>query len=314
MNVLGWLNLPEYIMVILAGVLAGAISRVLLLRIDYRQYPGYPHGYLAHLSLGFIASALGAVAVPAILEPDYTAATFLALAAQQFREIRNIERKTLESLESTELVKRGLDYIEGIARTFEARNYLVMGTAFATSLATQLGGLSAAIITALAALFVCRHFMSGELIGNICDVVPAELSFDGPLLMVDEIGIMNIGLASMREKIVTEGLAVKIIPRDGNARATIHDIGQRNALAFTAAVILGTKKDVDIPEFTPMARKNPDTGDVGLYILPVEKDMERLIAAARLTPVLESARSKPLTAGSVVKAARKKQAKGGLKR
>ncbi|HHU87265.1 MAG: YIEGIA family protein [Pelotomaculaceae bacterium] len=306
MNAFGWTNQPEYLAVILAGVLAGTISRALLLRIDYRQYPGYPHGYLAHLSLGFISSALGAVAVPAILKPDYTAVTFLALAAQQFREIRNMERRTLESLESTELVKRGLDYIEGIARTFEARNYLVMGTAFATSLAAQFGGFFAAVVTALVALIVSRVFMSGEVIGNICDVVPATLSFKGPILMVDEIGIMNVGLASMRAKIIKDGLAVKIIPRDGNARATIHDIGQRNALAFTAAVILGTKKDVDIPEFTPMARKNPDTGDVGLYILPVEKDMEQLIAAIKLTPVLESARSKPLTAGSVTKKARKK--------
>jgi hypothetical protein len=227
MNAFGWTNQPEYLAVILAGVLAGTISRALLLRIDYRQYPGYPHGYLAHLSLGFISSALGAVAVPAILKPDYTAVTFLALAAQQFREIRNMERRTLESLESTELVKRGLDYIEGIARTFEARNYLVMGTAFATSLAAQFGGFFAAVVTALVALIVSRVFMSGEVIGNICDVVPATLSFKGPILMVDEIGIMNVGLASMRAKIIKDGLAVKIIPRDGNARATIHDIGQR---------------------------------------------------------------------------------------
>ena len=220
-----------------------------------------------------------------------------------------MERRTLESLESTELVKRGLDYIEGIARTFEARNYLVMGTAFVTSLAAQFGGTFAAVVTALVALIISRYFMSGEVIGNICDVVPAKISFKGPTLMVDEIGIMNVGLASMRAKIMEDGLAVKIIPRDGNARATIHDIGQRNAIAFTAAVILGTNKDVDIPEFTPMARKNPDTGEVGLYILPVEKDLEQLIAAVKLTPVLESARSK-LTAGSVVKKPEESKLKG----
>ncbi len=299
--------MPDYLVVILAGVIAGVSSRIVLLRIDYRQYPGYPHGYLAHLSLGFVSSALGAVAIPAILKPDYTAVTFLALAAQQFREIRTMERRTLESLERTELVKRGLDYIEGIARTFEARNYLVMGTAFVTSLAAQFGGLAAAVFTALVALIFSHYFMSGDVIGNICDISPARLYFKGPILMVDEISIMNVGLESMRTKILKDGLAVKIRPIDGNARATIHDVGQR--IAFTAAVILGTKKDVDIPEFTPMARKNPDTGDVGLYILPVEKDMEQLIAAVKLTPVLESARSKPLKAGPVIKAARKE---GGL--
>lgn len=298
--------MPDYLMVILAGLLAGTASRMLLLRIDYRQYPGYPHGYLAHASLGFIASALGAVAIPAILKPDFAAVTFLALAAQQFREIRNMERRTLESLERSELVKRGLDYIEGIARTFEARNYLVMGTSFVTSLAAQFGGLTAAGVVAFLALLFSHYFMSGEVIGDICDVVPARLSFEHSIMMVDEIGIMNVGLKSMREKILQDGLAVKIKPRDGNARATVHDIGQRAAIAFTAAVILGTKKDVDIPEFTPLARKNPDTGEVGLYILPVEKDIKQLIAAVKLTPVLESARSKPLKAGSSIKAAKKK--------
>jgi hypothetical protein len=124
--------------------------------------------------------------------------------------------------------------------------------------------------------------------------------------MVDEIGIMNVGLKSMREKILKDGLGVKLKPRDGNARSTLHDIGQRNAIAFTAAVVLGTKKDVDIPEYTPLARKNPDTGEVGLYIMPVEHDMDQLIAAVKLTPVLESARSKPLKAGASIKAAKEK--------
>ncbi|HBK52913.1 MAG TPA: hypothetical protein DDZ44_03100, partial [Syntrophomonas wolfei] len=62
---------------------------------------------------------------PAIAKPDYVAVTFLALAAQQFREIRNMERETLSKLEESKLIPRGPDYIEGIARVFEARNYLV---------------------------------------------------------------------------------------------------------------------------------------------------------------------------------------------
>lgn len=298
--------MPEYLIVIAAGILAGTLSRVILLRSDYRQYPGYPHGYLSHLLLGFIASALGAVAVPAVMAPEYTAVTFLALAAQQFREIRDMERRTLESLERTELIKRGLDYIEGIARTFEARNYLVMATAFATSLATQFGGLPAGGVAAVITILLSRNLMSGEILGNICDIVPARLSFDGPTLMVDEIGLINVGLKNMREEILKNGLAVKIKPKDGNARSIIHDMGQRKAIAFTAAVILGTKKDVDIPEYTPLVRKNPDTGEAGLYIMPVERDMEQLIAAVKLTPVLESASSKPLLAGSSIKKAKNK--------
>ncbi len=53
------------------GIAAGFINRWILLRYDYRHYPTYPHGHVTHLALGFIAASLGAVAIPAIAEPDY---------------------------------------------------------------------------------------------------------------------------------------------------------------------------------------------------------------------------------------------------
>lgn len=40
-----------------------------------------------------------------------------------------MERETLLKLEENELVQRGVDYVEEIARTFEARNYLTIFTA-----------------------------------------------------------------------------------------------------------------------------------------------------------------------------------------
>jgi hypothetical protein len=270
------------------------LARLLLIRLDYRQYPGYPHGYISHLALGAIASALGAVAVPALLNKDFTAFTFLALAAQQFREIRNIERETLQNLEETRLEKRGKDYIEGIARTFEARNYLVMITAFLTSVAAVLGGIIGAAVVAVILIFFSLTFMTGETIGDICEVIPGEINFKGSLLRVNDIDFMSVGLPEMREKIKKEALGVMIKPKDDNARATLHDMGQRMAIAHTAAVIMGSKKDVDIPEFTPLVRKNPDTGAVALYIMPIEKDLESLILAVKRTPVLESARVRPL--------------------
>jgi len=52
---------------------------------------------------------------------------------------------------------------------------------------------------------------------------------------------------------------------------------------------------VDTPELTPLARKNIDTGELGLYILPAIRDMEALLLAVKRTPVLESSRSKPLS-------------------
>src|SRR5262245_33410102 len=103
---------------ILLGVLFGITSRMIMLRTDYRQYPTYPHGRSSHISLGVIAAALGAVAVPALDKKDFTAITFLSLAAQQFRDVRKMERETLSKIDSMELVPRGSTYIEGIAMVF----------------------------------------------------------------------------------------------------------------------------------------------------------------------------------------------------
>ncbi len=119
----------EYLPAIAAGLVLGFLARLYMLRVDFRQYPSYPHGYASHLAFGFIAAALGAVAIPALLAEDFVAVTFLALAAQQFREVRNIERESLQKTEQTEIVPRGTGYIEGIAILFEARNYLAIFTA-----------------------------------------------------------------------------------------------------------------------------------------------------------------------------------------
>ncbi|ADG82439.1 hypothetical protein Tfer_0614 [Thermincola ferriacetica] len=277
------------------GLIFGTLARILMLRSDYRQYPGYPHGYVTHISLGFIAAAIGTIAIPAIAEKEFAAVTFLALAAQQFREIRNMERESLAALEEAELVPRGLDYIEGIARVFESRNYLVMVTALVASgthffthsvyLAALAGGISIIISIVLS---------KGRVIGDIAEVVPAELKFKGALLQVADIDIMNVGLPHMREKILRDGLGVLIKPKHDNARATLHNMGQRQAIAHVAATILGVKKDVDVPEFTPMLRKNVDTGAIALFIVPAEKDMESLLFAVNRVPVLESARRAPL--------------------
>lgn len=283
-------NMEEYGVTIITGLIFGTIARMLLLVSDYRQYPGYPHGYVTHLSLGFIAAALGGVAVPALAEKEFTAVTFLALAAQQFREIRDMERESLAQLELSELVPRGPDYIEGIARVFESRNYLVMATALATSAAAYFWGWSYAVLIGLVMLGVDRQLMHGRVVGDIAEVVPAKVHFQGALLMVDDIVIMDVGLPESRERILREGLGVLIKPKDDNARATLSNAGQRQAILHTVAVLLGTKLEIGEQEWTPLARKNIDTGAIGLFILPNEPDIQCLIEAINRVPVLESAK------------------------
>ena len=293
-----------YSRILVAGIAAGSIGRLLLLRADYRQYPSFPRGYVTHMVLGVIASALGAIAVPALAEKEYTAVTFLALAAQQFREIRSMERDSLESIDRSELVPRGSDYIEDIAKTFEARNYIAMVTALTASLAVYLSKNTAAGFLAGAAVFAGIVFsIRGIKVEDIAGVVGAAIDFDGPLLRVDGVVVMNIGLKEAREKYLTRAVAVRIIPRDDNARATLGNVGQRQALAHNAAAQLGIRRDLDEPEFTPIARRNTENGDIVLAIFSMEPDIECLIEAIKKTPVLESSKRKPLDSPAGRKAA-----------
>ncbi len=286
--------MDKYLVVILAGIAAGFTVRLILLKTDYRHYPAYPHGYFTHLALGFIAASLGAVAVPAIAKPDYVAVTFLVLAAQQFREIRNMERETLTKLESTKLIRRGNDYIEGIARVFEARNYLAIISALATSAAVQWLDWKYAIITALICMLGSLKLMRGSYIGDITEVEKAEIHFNESLLMVEDVVMMNVGLPETRKKILDEGIAVLIKPVNDDARLTLHSPGQRMAIIHDVVSILGTKVDINETELAPMARKNVDKGYLAFFIVPNEPDLDLLVEIIKRVPVLETARGTTL--------------------
>lgn len=287
--------MEQYSTIILSGVVFGTLARLLMLRNDYRLYPGYPHGYVTHISLGFIAAALGSVAIPALAEKDFTAVTFLALAAQQFREIRNMERESLARLEERELVPRGFDYIEGIAKVFESRNYLVMATSLLVSGITFFQDIYWGMAAGVLALAIALKFMGGETVGEIATVQAAHLHFEGAFLKADEVVLMNLGLKEARERILKEGLAVRITPNDDNARLTLHNPGQRQAIIHTVATLLGTKIEIGEYEFTPIARKNLDSGEICIAMVPNEPDIECMIEAVKRTPVLESAKRKPLS-------------------
>lgn len=274
----------------MAGLIAGFIARLLLLRVDFRQYPTYPHGYLTHLALGFIAAFVGAVAVPALVAREFTAVTFLLLAATEFRGIRNAEREKLRALDELQLVPRGGDYIEGIARVFEARNYLVMAVALITSTIAQFQGFFLGLIIGAAAVIGAWLLRSGNTLESIADIRAAEVRFDGPHLYVEDVYIMNVALKESREKILAWGMGLMLTPRTDNARGILGNVGQRQALLHDITSIMGTRLDVAEPEFTPIARKNPVTGQIGVFVVPAVKDVDILLAISRRVPVLETAR------------------------
>jgi len=279
----------EYTYPIILGMTIGTLTRIYMLRTDYRQYPTYLHGKIIHIALGFIAAGLGTVAVPSIMEEDFTAITFLTLAASQFREVRNMERNTLTELDSYEMVPRGKTYIEGIAVAFESRNYLVIFTSLLSTLAYLVFNLWVGLIVALISLFISKKLMAGSKIGDIVDITYVEPRFDGAGLYVDNIYIMNIGIPARQEEILRYGMGFILKPKNFNSRSTIANLGQRQAILHDVSTALGVYRDSGTPALVPLAKRDLDDGRVAVFVLPQERDVRKAIEIIGAVPTLENA-------------------------
>ncbi|MDR5657909.1 YIEGIA family protein [Serpentinicella sp. ANB-PHB4] len=290
-------------LIILVSFIMGIIARTFMIKVDYRQYPTYPQSYLSHITLGIIAAGLGAVVIPAIANKEFVAVTFLAIAAQHFRDVRSLERESLDNIEPTELVPRGTAYIEDIAKIFEARNYMAILTATGTGATLYLAlyfelnryfSIALGIIIGSIIITALNRLLKMSTIEEIADVQSAEIEFDGPLLKIAGTFVMNIGLKDSREIFKKQGVAVEIIPKDKYATAILSNIGQRQAIQHNAAIQLGIRKDVDEPDFTPIARINTANGNVVMAIVVRDADINKYIEAVKGTPILESAKRKPI--------------------
>ncbi|MBC5637083.1 YIEGIA domain-containing protein [Ornithinibacillus sp. BX22] len=279
----------EYMMPIVLGVVLGTITRIIMLRTDYRQYPTYLHGKIIHVSLGFIAASLGAVAVPAMMEMDFTAVTFLTVAATQFREVRNMERNTLSEIDDHELVSRGKAYIEGIAISFESRNYLVILTAFITTLFYIIWNIYAAIIGAIICFIISKIMQSGSTIKDLVQIEYVEPHFEGAGLYIDNIYIMNIGLPERQKEILKYGMGFILKPKNINVVNTIAHLGQRQAILHDVSVSLGVFRDSGTPALVPLIKRDLDDGRIGVFILPQIRDVDKAIQIIGAVPVLETA-------------------------
>ncbi|WP_047980033.1 YIEGIA family protein [Ornithinibacillus contaminans] len=279
----------EYTMPIVFGVIIGTIARIMMLKTDYRQYPTYLHGKIIHVALGFIAASLGAVAVPAIMEMEFTAVTFLTVAATQFREVRNMERNTLTEIDSYELVSRGKAYIEGIAISFESRNYLVILTSFVGTLFYLIWNIYVALAGAILCLIISKILQSGSTIKEIVNIEYAQPHFEGAGLYVDNIYIMNIGLPERQAEILKYGMGFVLSPKNINVVNTIAHLGQRQAILHDVSVSLGVFRDSGTPALVPLIKRDLDDGRIGVFILPQIRDIEKAKTIIGAVPVLETA-------------------------
>jgi uncharacterized membrane protein YeaQ/YmgE (transglycosylase-associated protein family) len=277
--------------IILCGIVMGTIARIVTLRIDTRQNPSYPTGGFINIVIGILASFLGAVAIPSLLNKEFTAVTFIALAIQHFRDVRKTEKESLEDLEKTEYSKRGAAYIDGIAKTYESRNYLSLLTSLFVVLVLCIVSADSLIINMIAAavsgfgiIYFLTRLTKGKCIGDICNIREGKITIDHSDLFVNGMFVTNVlGTERSRELFLKEGIGIIIEPKNDKFRITVENYGQRQAMLFEATRTFGVKRY----SFT---RKNFTSGAMLLAFVPIIRDPDAIIDVIKKTPVLESSR------------------------
>ncbi|WMJ84740.1 YIEGIA domain-containing protein [Oscillospiraceae bacterium LTW-04] len=279
------------IVLILSGIIMGTVARIITLNVDYRQNPSYPGGFLINLITGFVAAVLGSVAIPALLARNFTAVTFLTIGVQHFRDIRKLEMNSLSKLEDIEYTQRGAAYIDGIAKTYEARNYISLLTSLFTVLAMKIFYADnlivdclVGLVTGLIAIYIFKTFTKGKTIGDICDISEGKITIEHSELFVDGMFVTNLlGTDRSRALFLNEGIAVVITPKKDIFRITLDNFGQRQAILFEAARSFGVKRF----RFT---RKNYKSGKLIVAFVPIIHNIDALVSVVKKTPILENSR------------------------
>jgi hypothetical protein len=108
---------------------------------------------------------------------------------------------------------------------------------------------------------------------------------------------MNIGLPERQKEVLKYGMGFILKPKTFNARSTIANLGQRQAVLHDVSTALGVYRDSGTPALVPLAKRDLDDGRVGVFVLPQERDIERAIKVIGQVPTLENAIRMPTEKG-----------------
>ena len=100
---------------------------------------------------------------------------------------------------------------------------------------------------------------------------------------------MNIGLPERQEEVLRYGMGFILNPKNFNARSTIANLGQRQAILHDVSTALGVYRDSGTPALVPLAKRDLDDGRVGVFVLPQEKDINKALKVIEAVPTLENA-------------------------
>lgn len=289
----------------IVALFMGILCRGLVLRVTDKQYPSRPQDYLEQIIISGLAAALGAIAFPALIDKEFSALTFFAVAIQQFQGISQEEKITIENIDKGEVVPKGEAYIEEISSTYESRSYISLFSSLAASViyiyvarAYKLGFLPCTILAIIGASIVgiiFKKYLTRQSIGDIADVVEAKINFAGPILKVNDVFINNIGLEDTRNKYLKDGIALEIIPKNMKSYGIVSDLGQRQAILHNLYIHFGINKDVDEKDLLAVTKIDLEKNTLVIPYLPLVKDMNELIKVVKSTPILEVSRGKQST-------------------
>lgn len=286
----------------IVALLIGILCRGLVLRITDKQYPTRPQDYLEQIIISGLSASLGAIALPALIDKEFAALTFFAVAIQQFQGLSQQERITIENIDNMEVVPKGTSYVEDIASTYESRSYISLFSSLVASAVYiifarryKFGILICSILALIGGIIVAmifRRFLRRNSIGDVADIKVANLNFEGPLLRVNEVVISNIGLEETRKKYIEKGLAIEIIPKTLGDFGIINDEGQRQAILHNVFIHMGIDKDVDEKDIIAISRTDLNNMSVVFPYIPIIKDVDMLINVVKSTPILGTSKAK----------------------
>ena len=286
----------------IVALFIGILCRGLVLRVTDKQYPTRPQDYLEQIIVSGLAASLGAIAFPALIDKEFSALTFFAVAIQQFQGISQEEKITIENIDNSEVVPKGAAYIEEISSTYESRSYISLFSSLVASViylyfarAYKFGFLPCTILAIIGGAIVgliFKRYLRRRSVGDIADVVEAKINFEGPILYVNDVYISNIGLDATKDRYINEGIAIEVIPKDMKAYGIISDIGQRQAILHNLYIHFGINKDVDERDLLAVTKIDLEKNTVVIPYLPLVKDMGELINVVKSAPILEMAKGK----------------------
>lgn len=286
----------------ITAMVIGTLCRFFVLRVQDKQYPSRPKDYIEQIIIAALAASLGAVALPALIDKEFSALTFLAVGIEQFQGLSQQEKITLENIDGDDIVEKGKPYINEIASTYEVRSYVSLFSSFIASIiyiyiarAYDPGTLLCTIYASIGGIIVAlifRRLLRRPSVNDIADIYLGKISFDGPLLKVNDVVMTNIGLKDSRKKYLEKGLAIEVVPKDMDSFGTINDIGQQKAMIHNIYIHLGMDKDVDERDLLALAKTDLKKKSVLIVLIPLLKDEVILMQVAGSTPILDTSKDK----------------------